>query len=146
MNLRFLHIILAAWGGSLWTLCGIVAPSLFAVAPSRQLAGELAGHFFRIESWLGLFLGGIALLLLSKGAATLRNSTNYGLVTITMAGPVSTEVVVRPLMDGARAAGDMKTFGVLHGAGALLFGVACVTALILIWRTAAAQKEISQAE
>lgn len=134
MNARLLQIVLTAWAGSLWTICLLVAPSLFAVSPDRQLAGQLAGHFFRIETWLGLAFGGIALVLLSRGSAALKNAANYGLATVTVAGPVSNEVVLRPFMDGARAANDMKLFGILHGAGALLFGFACVTALILLWR------------
>jgi hypothetical protein len=141
MLARFLQIILAAWSGSLWTICLIVAPSLFAVSPDRQIAGELAGHFFRVASWLGLALGGLVLVLLSKGAASLRTSTNYALVTVTVAAPVSNEVVIRPFMEQARAAGDMKTFGLMHGAGAMLFAFACITALILVWRIAEVRRD-----
>jgi hypothetical protein len=137
---RLLHVVLVAWAGSLWTICGLVAPSLFAVAPSRELAGDIAGYLFRIESWLGLLFGGVVLLLLAKGAEPLRNKPNYALVTVTVAGPVSNEVVLRPFMEEARAAGDMNLFGLMHGAGALLFGFACVTALILVWRVASAFK------
>jgi len=134
MITRLLQIILAFWAGSLWTICGIVAPSLFAVTPDRHLAGEIAGHFFRVESWLGLALGGVVFVLLPRAGAPLRNNTNYALAIVTTAAPVSNEVVLRPIMEAARASGDSKIFGMLHGGAALLFGLACLTALILLWR------------
>jgi hypothetical protein len=37
-------------------------------------------------------------------------------------------------MQSARAAGDTARFGVLHGAAALLFALACLGALALAWR------------
>jgi hypothetical protein len=143
---RFLQVLLAAWAGSLWTICLIVAPSLFAFMQDRHLAGDLAGRFFRIESWLGLVLGGAVLILLSRGIEALRNTTNYALATVTIAAPVSNEIVLRPLMDDARAADNMKLFGILHGAAALLFGFACVTALLLVWRVAAQSEAKRPAE
>ena len=134
---QILQLVLTAWAGSLWAICLIVAPSLFVVVADRQLAGAIAGHLFRIETWLGLALGGIVLLLLSKSASALRVNTNYVLVTLTVTAPVSNEVVIRPLMDEARAAGDTRMFGILHGAGAALLLFACITVLALVWRIAA---------
>jgi len=131
---RLLYILLAAWAGSLWTVCGIVAPSLFAVLPDRGLAGQVAGHFFRIESWLGLALGLVALVLLAKGAASWAKRVDYGVVVGTMLAPLASEAILRPMMAAARAAGDMQRFGMLHGVSALLFGVACLGALALVWR------------
>jgi hypothetical protein len=39
-------------------------------------------------------------------------------------------------MDAARTAGQMSRFGLLHGIAGLLFAVACVAALALVWRLA----------
>lgn len=134
---RLLLIVLAAWAGSLWTVCGMVAPTLFAALPDRALAGEVAGRFFRIESWLGLALGLVALLLLRKGAAHGAKRLDYGIVTATMLAPLASEALLRPMMSSARAVGDMQRFGMLHGVSALLFGVACVGTLALLWRSSA---------
>lgn len=134
---RLLYIVLAAWAGSLWTVCALVAPSLFAVLPDRGLAGEVAGHFFRMESRLGLALGLVALVLLARGAASWANRLDYGVVIATMLAPLTSETVFRPMMSAARSAGDMQRFGALHGVSALLFGIACVGALALLWRLSA---------
>lgn len=131
---RVLQVVLAAWAGSLWTVCGVVAPSLFAVLPERSLAGQVAGHFFTVESWLGLALGAVALALLARGAANEARRFDYGVLIATMLAPMISELIVRPTMEAARAAGDMQRFGLLHGVSALLFGVACLGALTLVWR------------
>ena len=52
-----LHVLCVLWIGSLVTIGGIVAPTLFATLPDRILAGTLAGRFFYIESCLSLGLG-----------------------------------------------------------------------------------------
>jgi len=137
MNTRLLLVVLALWTGSLWTICLIVAPSLFVMLGDRHTAGELAAHFFRLESWLGLGLGGAALALLARGPELTRNAANYGLTTVTVAGPVSSEVVLRPFMDTAQTTGNTKIFGLLHGGAAFLFLFACLTSLILLWRVGA---------
>jgi len=131
---RCLQLILTAWAGSLWTLCGIVAPSLFTVLPERQVAGELAGYFFRVATWLGLALGCVAFALSILGGR--RDKVNLCLIAATAAAPVLSELIVRPLMTAARAGGDMARFGMLHGVSALLFGIACVCAAVLVWRAA----------
>jgi hypothetical protein len=129
---RALSLVLSAWAGSLWTVCGVVAPSLFNVLPDRHLAGQVAGYFFRLESWLGVALGSIAWLLMKRIAKTTR--TDYVLLLATIIAPLISEVGLRPMMDTARAAADMSRFGILHGVSALLFAIACVTALSLWWR------------
>ena len=126
------------WAGSLWTVCGIVAPSLFNVLSDRKLAGDVAGHFFRLECWIGLALGGVALALLARGAVSAKRF-DFALVATAMAGPLASELAVRPLMNAARTAGDMSRFGLLHGVSALLFLAACVSLLLLVWRLSAAK-------
>jgi hypothetical protein len=129
---RALSLVLSAWAGSLWTVCGVVAPSLFNVLPDRHLAGQVAGYFFALESWLGLALGSIAWLLMKRIAKATH--TDYALLLATIIAPLISEVGLRPMMDTARAASDMSRFGVLHGVSALLFAIACVTSLWLWWR------------
>jgi len=134
---RILLVVLVAWAGSLWTICGIVAPSLFAVLPERHLAGQVAAYFFAVETWLGLGLGCITLILLARRAIAWAQRVDYGLVIATLLMPLVSELGLRPAMDAARAGGDMRLFGMLHGASALLFAVACIGALLLVWRLSA---------
>lgn len=130
---RILVIVVALWVGSLWTICGVVAPSLFVVLSDRSMAGMVAGYLFRLESWLGLALGGVALALLRQSSA-LRNTVNAALIVVTAAAPIANEFSVRPWMEQARLAGNAQLFGLLHGVAAVFFVCACVTGLILLWR------------
>src|SRR5262245_49949071 len=50
-------VLLTLWAGSLWTICGLVAPTLFAMLEDRHAAGLLAAHFFRLEAILGAAVG-----------------------------------------------------------------------------------------
>ena len=138
---RILHVILVAWAGSLLTICGIVAPSLFAVLPDRHVAGEVAGYFFRVEAWLGLVLGVLVCILLALRTITWVTRLDYGLVLGAMLAPLLSELGLRQLMSAARSAGDMGRFGLLHGVSALLFAVACVGALLLVWRLSAPPRQ-----
>jgi hypothetical protein len=135
---RVLNVVLAAWAGSLWTVCGIVAPSLFAVLPDRHLAGQVAGYFFRLETWVGLGCGSVAWLLMWRTKRILR--ADYLLLVTTIVAPLISEIVLHPMLDSARSQADMSRFGMLHGVSVLLFLVACVTALLLVWRANASPK------
>jgi hypothetical protein len=134
---RILQIVLAALAGSLWTVCGMVAPSLFSVLPDRHMAGQVAGYFFRLETWVVLALGVVVLVLLWRRAVAWVRRWDYIVLVVTMLAPLLSEIGLRPLMDVARTSGDMSRFGLLHGASALLFIVACVGALLLLWRLSA---------
>ena len=139
-----MRIVLTAWAGSLWTICGIVAPGLFAVLPDRRAAGEVAGFFFSLATWLGLSLGAIFLALLLRGSlrsgareridAVNIDAVNVALALTAIATPILSEAGVRPWMQAARQAGDMARFGMLHGASALLFAIACLATLAIVWR------------
>jgi len=136
---RVLNVVLAAWMGSLWTVCGIVAPSMFALLPERHIAGQVAGHFFRLEAWLGLALGSIVVLLVRRMGAKVSR-LDFVLILTAVLAPLASELVLHPLMDAARQSSNMMRFGMLHGASALLFGIACLATLLLVWRLSALSK------
>jgi hypothetical protein len=131
---RLASILLAFWAGSLWTVCGVVAPTLFATLDDRRVAGALAGRLFRVETWLGVASATVltALLLARKAGPTRRN--DLALVAGTAAAPLISELALRPGMEAARSAGDVARFGMLHGASTVLFAIACLGALALVWR------------
>jgi hypothetical protein len=79
-------------------------------------------------------LGSIALALLLVRKH--RNTVTFVLLGLAATAPLLSELVLRPIMDAARADGDMARFGMLHGVSALLFGVACLSAALLVWRSA----------
>jgi len=56
--LRFFMLLsLVAWVGGLIFFSFVVAPSAFAVAPSRQLAGAIVGRCLAALHWIGLVSG-----------------------------------------------------------------------------------------
>ena len=134
MRARLLTIVVALWAGSLVTVCALVAPLMFSFLQDRHVAGELAGHLFSIESRLGGILGAIALILLVRGPTPMRARPAFALIVATGLAPLISEFALRPFMDNANNRADMQTFAALHAVAAGLFGLACVTALALLWR------------
>ena len=131
---RLTSFLITFWAGSLWTICGVVAPSLFAVLDDRHTAGQLAAHFFQLEAFIGLAIGLLLLMLGRQPPRSLATSRARVLIAITAAMPLISQVALNPFLDRARAAGDMARFGMLHGAAAALFVIACISALLLLWQ------------
>jgi hypothetical protein len=131
---RVASLVITLWAGSLWTVCGLVAPTLFAVLDDRQVAGQLAAIFFRAETLIGVVAGVVLVALSVAGKLPLAGWLGKTLIAVTAAAPVFSEAVLGPFMERARTAGDMARFGALHGLAALLFLIACFSALLLVWR------------
>jgi len=125
-------MLLALWAGSLVTVCAIAAPAAFAVLPERQLAGQVAARLFLIETIIGVVVAASVLSAHALDRVALPRSVAV-LIAIGAAAPLLSHVVLSPLMDAARSAGDMARFGMLHGVSALLFGVACVCSVAALW-------------
>lgn len=125
-------MLLALWAGSLVTVCAIAAPAAFAVLPERHLAGEVAARLFFIETIIGVIVAAVVLSTHGLGRVILPRSAAV-LIAVGAAAPLISHLVLSPLMDSARAAGDMSRFGMLHGVSALLFGLACVCSVATLW-------------
>ena len=61
--INLFRVLLVLWAGSLWSLAAWVAPTLFYAQSDRHLAGFLAARLFSIETYLGLAVAAMALLL-----------------------------------------------------------------------------------
>lgn len=125
-------MILSAWAGGLWTVCGIVVPGLFWLMPDHQQAGSIAARFFYAETFLGLLFG---MMYWALRRRQLTRNTRIWL-WLAVGAPMLFFTGLRPLMDAARAAGNMARFGQLHGVASLLFLVACAAVGVLVWRAA----------
>jgi Domain of unknown function (DUF4149) len=115
------------WVGSLWSLALWVAPTLFAQS-DRHLAGVLAARLFGIETYLGVAVAGLALLLPDRA----KFAPGY----LAAALLAINEWLLKPVMNRAHAEGAALglSFGAWHGVAGLLYGVACLAALWLVWR------------
>ncbi len=105
-------------------------PGLFWLLPDVRQAGNVAGQFFYAEVALGTLFGVMYWLLRRNRLGQIERR----LLMAAIGAPLVFFVVLRPLMNAARAAGDMARFGQLHGVASLLFLVACVTVGLLVWR------------
>ncbi len=123
------RVLLVLTAGSLRSAGLIVAPTLFALLqPDRQLAGQLAGRVFSLETYLavtaavlGLLLPGRTKRLPAYLAAALLAFNEWGL---------------RPFMTQARLHGTSLSlgFGAWHGLTTLIYLAACCAMLVLVWK------------
>jgi hypothetical protein len=121
------RVLLVLWAGSLWSVALWVTPTLFYAQHDRHLAGMLAGRLFSIETYAGLAAAFAALLLAGR--------LKYGWLYCAAALLAINEWVLRGVMAAARARGSFAglTFGAWHGVSAVVYGLACLGALLLIW-------------
>lgn len=121
------NVLLVLWAGSLWSMAIWVAPTLFFAQGDRHLAGLLAGRLFAIETYVGIAVAVLALLLPVR-AKFMRGFLAAALLALN-------EWALRPAMAAAHARGSFAglTFGAWHGVSALLYGLAGLALLLLVW-------------
>ena len=115
------------WAGSLWSLAAWVTPTLIYSQGDRHLAGVLAGKLFSIETYVGLAVALLALLLFPRG----KFAWGYAAVALLAVN----EWALKRLMTLARPSGSAAglSFGAWHGVSAVLYVLACVAVALLVW-------------
>lgn len=134
---RAAGLLITFWAGSLWAICALVAPTLFRILENRRLAGQLAATFFNALTWIGVAVATVLLVLNLAGKLALpsgKRLSGRGLILITAGLPLASHLILGPLMDQARAAGNMARFGMLHGVAGACFVLACISAALLVWK------------
>ena len=124
---RVFRILSVLWAGSLWSLLWVAA-ILFHFQNDKHVAGLIAASLFRIETYLGLVLGGLALLL------PLRGRFHLGFFAVALLA--FNEWVLRAVMEAARVRGSALGlgFGPWHGVSALLYLLACLLVAFMVYR------------
>jgi hypothetical protein len=128
---RIAGVLLALWAGSLVTVCALAAPSLFAML-ERRVAGQVAARLFLAETIIGVVVASCVLIAQRLAGFPLPRSALIAILIGALA-PLSSELILGPMMQAARNAGDMARFGALHGVSAILFVIACVSTVIAVW-------------
>jgi len=120
------RVLLVLWTGSLWSLSWVTW-TLFHAQTDRHLAGVLAGPLFSAQAYLGVATAGLALCLPFRG--------RFGWGYLAAAVLALNEWGLRPVMVAARLHGTAAglTFGAWHGVSALLYVLACLALLLLVW-------------
>jgi hypothetical protein len=122
-----LRVLLVLWAGSLWSLSWVTWV-IFHTQSDRHVAGLLVGPLFTIEAYLGV---GVAVLgLLLPG----RTRLVWGYVAAALMAV--SHWVLLPVMEAARTHGSAfgLSFGGWHGVSMVLYLLACISALVLIWK------------
>jgi hypothetical protein len=127
------RVLAGLWAGSLCTICGIVAPTLFATLDDRRLAGDLAGRFFEIATWLGIAFALPLLGIVWRTDALQPKRGLLALIALTAYAPVQVQLGIVSSMQAARASGDLRGVEFAHALASGMFLVACVGALGLLW-------------
>lgn len=120
-------MLLVLWAGSLWSLTWVTS-TLFSAQADRHLAGVLAGRLFTIETYVGIVVAALALLL--PGRATFV----WGYAAASLLA--LNEWALRPVMVTARSHGGAfgLTFGAWHGVSAALYLAASLALVVVVWR------------
>ena len=121
------RVLFVLWAGSLWSLAAWVAPTLFYAQGDRHLAGVLAAKLFSVETYVGLAAAVLALLLPGR--------TKFGGGYLAVALLSINEWVLKRIMAQAHEHGASAglSFGAWHGVSAVLYLVACLAVLRLVW-------------
>lgn len=127
---RLARLVLTAWAGGMWAVCGVVVPGLFWLMDDHKLAGNIAAHFFTAEVALGTLFG-----LMYRALRARLHSVDRSWCWTAIGAPLVFFVALKPFMNAARTAGNLALFGRLHGVATLLFLIACVAVGVLVWRS-----------
>jgi uncharacterized protein DUF4149 len=121
------RVLIVLWAGSLWSVLWVTA-ILFNSQSDRHLAGQLAAKLFQIETYLGL---GLALL-----ALVLPGRTRYYWGYCAAALLAMNEWILKRALHLAQAHGTAAglSFGAWHGVSAVLYVLACLCVVLVIYK------------
>jgi hypothetical protein len=120
------RVLLVLWAGSLWSLVWVTS-TLFYGQGDRHLAGVLASRLFSIETYVGLAVAAFALLLPGR-TKFMGGYLAAGLLAVN-------EWALKRVMTDAHLRGSAfgLSFGAWHGVSAMLYLIACLAVLRLVW-------------
>lgn len=124
---RAWRVLIVLWAGSLWAQLW-VATVVFHLQSDRHTAGLIAARLFSIETYLGLGVAALALLL------PLRRRFLPGFVAVALLAV--NEWILKSAMTLAQTRGSVAglSFGAWHGISAGLYLLACLCIIVLIYQ------------
>ena len=124
---RPFRVLVSLWAGSLWSLLWVAA-ALFRFISDRHTAGLIAARLFSVETYLGLAVAALALMLPG------RRRFLPGFVAVALLAFnewILKAVMARALTHGGTAG---LTFGAWHGISAGLYVLACLCVAVMIYK------------
>ena len=138
-------LLLGGWLGAMCFFSFAVAPSAFAVLPSRHLAGQIVASTISKVEWLGLIIG--VLLLLLQFLKAPKRKLNAALLMVMLAATAGLHFWVSRTMNNLRAsmggiidevspADPLRVqFNNLHQYSVTLMSAAILSGLVLMFTT-----------
>jgi hypothetical protein len=124
---RPLRVLITLWAGSLWSLLWVAAV-LFRFMSDRHTAGLIAAQLFSIETYLGLGVAALALMLPARG----RFLPGFVAVALLALNEWLLKAVMAQALVHGAAAG--LSFGAWHGVSAGLYVLACLCVVVMIYK------------
>jgi hypothetical protein len=124
---RAFRVLIILWAGSLWSLLWVAAV-VFHFLSDRHTAGLIAARLFSIETYLGLGVACLALLL------PVRARFLPGFVAVALLAV--NEWILKTVMTFAQTHGGTAylSFGAWHGISAGLYMLACLCVLGVLYK------------
>jgi hypothetical protein len=124
---RPFRVLITLWAGSLWSLLWVAA-ALFRFISDRHAAGLIAAQLFSIETYLGLGVAALALMLPGRRRFVL------GFVAVALLAV--NEWILKAVMSQALVHGGSAglSFGAWHGISAGLYVLACLCVVVMIYQ------------
>lgn len=144
--------LLALWLGAATFFAAAVAPALFAVLPSRSLAGAVVGRVLPILLYSGMLIGLASAVLTSFGRNTPRSWGRDAAEVVMIGACAFAQFVIAPRIERVRASiggaieslpvDDVRrmAFGRLHGFSVAWLGIAMLAAA---WALVTAARQLS---
>jgi Domain of unknown function (DUF4149) len=134
---RWQALLAGIWAGVLWSIGGLVAPSLFAVLERAQ-AGAVAGRMFTTEAWFSLLLGLMLLVLQLFGMRQTVGGharMNLGLLMLALLMTLVGHFLLHPFIQAAKAGQfTALSFAQMHALSTGMFAIKALAVLALAWR------------
>jgi hypothetical protein len=127
------------WAGLLATIALVAAPSAFAVL-ARPEAGRLVARLFAIEARASV-AAGVVLLLLDRVRTRRAGTSPIHRVSLALLAAILCTVAgyfaIEPMMAQARAGQGRWSFGALHAASTVFYGLRTLAVALAAWWLAA---------
>jgi len=135
-------LALTFWVGALWTVGGVVAPTLFAALSDRMLAGAIAGRLFSAVAWIGIGSAVYMLLCLffQHGVSVLKSAVFWLVLTMllcTLAAQFGIQPLLAQLKNQAFPREVMESvlrqrFSTWHGIASVLYVIQSALGGVLV--------------
>jgi hypothetical protein len=143
---RLFTLISGLWVGGFITIGFLVVPILFATIGDRQIAGVIAANLFKINSYFGVGVCSL-LMLIANRLVKLGNRSYRQIRWILLLMLICTVVaafIIIPWMNAlrdqalqlgisVRDTSSASLFGLLHGVSSVIFIAQSILGIALIW-------------